>query len=138
MTINARKIAVAALSTVALVAVVAPAQAHAAAYVKRCAWWNLKGGDSLVIDSLANTTSCKAAKQLGDAYLNVDDWYPTKLRAAGKTWRRVYKEEYDSSVEGCGGRNGLTFGSYKATYWEARTRHAWYSVDLVYQIDDGC
>jgi hypothetical protein len=60
------------------------------------------------------------------------------LRAAGKTWRRIYQDHYDSEVEGCGGQNDLTYGSYKSTTWVAHTGHARYMAELEYDIEDGC
>jgi hypothetical protein len=97
--------------------------ADAAVKTKRCAWWELQGTDELVIDAIGGSTTCHAARAVGDAYLDSPKWFPKALRAAGKTWRLI---------PDAGDYNGAW--KYRAMQYQARSSlGAWQSVYLTFQ-----
>jgi hypothetical protein len=80
--------------------------------------------------------TCKAGKAVGDAWLKADGWHPMTLRAAGKTWHRVAKEDYnggDACANGDVPLGGGPYQSYKTNTYRARTARGSYEVHLVYQ-----
>jgi hypothetical protein len=141
-----KRVIPAALLAAAILAVAIPATAPAAepvghwgahgAYSKRCAWWNLRGDTdtNLVIDAYTPETTCKAAKAVGDAYLNASGWHPQSLRAAGKTWR-LQDHDDNNGGDDCANRTnnfGLPYSSYKTNNYVAKTRRGQYLVGLEY------
>ena len=126
---------VTAIAAAMLSLLIPTSAAHAAVESKRCAWWDLEGGEdtNLVIDAIGGKTTCKAAKAVGRAYLKSPSWHPAKLRAAGKTWRKIDQDDYNGGDD-CANGNPPAFGgpyfSYKTTQYESRTRYGWLSVHL--------
>lgn len=100
----------------------ATADADAAIKTKRCAWWNLDNDDELVIDALGNSTTCRTARKLGDAYLDHSRWFPRTLYAAGRTWRLYGNGDYSGEWR------------YRSMQYRAYTSTGlWQSVYLTYQ-----
>lgn len=111
-----------AVGVAAAALAVIPASADAAVRVERCAWWDLDNGDELVVDAIGNSTSCRVARAVGDAYLARPGWYPYHLRAIGRRWRRT-QHEYGGSR-----------WRYRVIQYQARDRRGkWLSVHLTYQ-----
>lgn len=104
-------------------AAIAPA-ADAAIKVKRCAWWNLNPGDDvLVLEAVGNSTTCAAARAVGDAYLDARGFFPRKLYAASKTWTI-----YADSKEHVGGK----WRYYSMQYRAYTSNGKWQSVHVEY------
>ena len=81
-----------------------------------------RNGDELVVDAVGNSTSCRVARAVGDAYLARPGWYPYHLRAIGRRWTRTQHEYGGSSWR------------YRVIQYEARDRRGkWLSVHLTYQ-----
>jgi hypothetical protein len=137
-------IALAAVAVIVVAAMAVPTAGHAYVISKRCAWWHLEGSDALVIDTAdwpeehgRSKTSCKAARAVGNAYLDASGWFPKRLRAAGKTWRRVGRDSYNGQDRCLDGRPELGggFWSYKSIEYRAHTRRGDYDVSLEYHWD---
>ena len=135
-------IALAAVAAAGLV----PSSAPAAVQSKRCAWWHLEKGADLVIDAYGRfgppgqygkgpMASCKAAKAVGDAYLKASGWHPQTLRAAGKTWRLIGKDDHNAGDDCANGKpvlGGGPYTSYKTNSYRARSRAGFLYVNLEY------
>jgi hypothetical protein len=109
--VSITKIITTATATVAIVgAGIAAAPASACACetdneAKQVARWPLQGGEQLDITANRHTTR-RAARAVGDAWLDSSAWSPGSLAAAGKHWTRTHASKYRSLSRHLVYRNG--------------------------------
>ena len=83
--------AILAIAGVATAGMAAPASAcgcETDSEAKQVARWSLQGGEQLDITANRHTTR-RAARAVGDAWLDQSAWSPGMLSAAGKRWTKL-------------------------------------------------
>ena len=97
-----------AIAGVALAGTTATASACACetdSAAKQVARWHLTGGEQLDITANRHTTR-RAARAVGDAWLDQSAWAPGTLDAAGKRWTKTSSQKYGNVARTLVYRNG--------------------------------